>query len=162
VLVFRRRFWDRLVRGGKGLSAASFLFSDDERFPTWWSSLPARAPMLTAWVAGPRAEIGASANAALLRRALDALTDLLDIDPARLRTELVSWHAHDWTRDPHSRGAYSYVPVGGLDAPRALAEPVRGTLFFAGEATDTSGHTGTVHGAIASGQRAAREVLATL
>jgi monoamine oxidase len=162
VLVFRRRFWDRLVRSGKSLSAAGFLFSDDERFPTWWSSLPARAPMLTAWVAGPRAEIGASANAALLRRALDALTDLLDIDPARLRTELVSWHAHDWTRDPHSRGAYSYVPVGGLDAPRALAEPVRGTLFFAGEATDTSGHTGTVHGAIASGQRAAREVLATL
>jgi monoamine oxidase len=52
--------------------------------------------------------------------------------------------------------------VGGLDAPRALAEPVRGTLFFAGEATDTSSHNGTVHGAIASGRRAAREVLATL
>ena len=33
------------------------------------------------------------------------------------------------------------------------------TLFFAGEATDTSGHNGTVHGAIASGYRAANEVL---
>jgi len=31
-------------------------------------------------------------------------------------------------------------------------------LFFAGEATDDSGHHGTVHGAIASGQRAAEEI----
>jgi len=32
-------------------------------------------------------------------------------------------------------------------------------LFFAGEATSI-GHIGTVHGAIQSGQRAAREILA--
>jgi monoamine oxidase len=162
VLVFRRRFWDRLVRAGKRLSSAGFLFSDDERIPTWWSSLPARAPMLTAWVAGPRAETGATAHGALLRRALDSLADLLEVDRTRLGAELVGWHAHDWAGDPRSRGAYSYVTVGGLDAPRALAEPVRGTLFFAGEATDTTGHTATVHGAMASGRRAAREVLATL
>ena len=37
-----------------------------------------------------------------------------------------------------------------------------GTLFFAGEATDTSGATGTVHGAIASGARAASQVLRSL
>jgi monoamine oxidase len=39
-----------------------------------------------------------------------------------------------------------------------LARPLAGTLFFAGEATDTEGATGTVHGAIASGRRAARQV----
>jgi monoamine oxidase len=33
------------------------------------------------------------------------------------------------------------------------------TLFFAGEATDFSGHNGTLHGAIGSGQRAATELL---
>jgi monoamine oxidase len=32
-------------------------------------------------------------------------------------------------------------------------------LFFAGEATDITGHNGTVHGAIASGKRAAKEIL---
>jgi len=32
-------------------------------------------------------------------------------------------------------------------------------LFFAGEATDFSGHHGTVHGAIASGARAVKEIL---
>ena len=52
------------------------------------------------------------------------------------------------------------MPAGALDAPDALAKPVAGTLFFAGEATDTTGRTGTVDGAIASGRRAARELLA--
>jgi monoamine oxidase len=52
------------------------------------------------------------------------------------------------------------VLVGGLQARAALAQPVEDTLFFAGEATNSDGHTATVHGAIASGQRAAREVLA--
>ena len=40
-----------------------------------------------------------------------------------------------------------------------LAQPVEDTLFFAGEATDTSGHTGTVHGALATGERAAQLIL---
>ena len=31
-------------------------------------------------------------------------------------------------------GAYSYIPVGGLDAPPLLAEPVEDKPFFAGEA----------------------------
>jgi len=34
----------------------------------------------------------------------------------------------------------------------------RTLLFFAGEATDIGGHNGTVHGAIASGRRAATEI----
>ena len=45
------------------------------------------------------------------------------------------------------------------DAPRMLGEPVEGTLFFAGEATDLDGQNGTVHGAMASGRRAAGEVI---
>ena len=37
--------------------------------------------------------------------------------------------------DPCSRGAYLYVPPGAHDAPAALAEPVDGVLYFAGEPT---------------------------
>ncbi|MBV8342161.1 MAG: FAD-dependent oxidoreductase, partial [Gammaproteobacteria bacterium] len=36
------------------------------------------------------------------------------------------------------------------------------TLFFAGEAADTDGESGTVTGALQSGVRAAREVTASL
>jgi hypothetical protein len=48
-------------------------------------------------------------------------------------------------------GAYSYISVGGLDAPRLLAEPVEDTPFFAGEAPDLNERNGTVHGVMASG-----------
>ena len=44
-------------------------------------------------------------------------------------------------------------------ARRVLAEPVEGTLHFAGEATDTGGQASTVAGAIASGDRAAGQIL---
>ena len=47
---------------------------------------------------------------------------------------------------------------GGLDAPARLAEPVEDTLFFAGEATHDR-LSGTVAGAMASGYRAAEDVL---
>ena len=64
----------------------------------------------------------------------------------------------DWQADPYARGGYSYVRVGGTGARQRLAEPIEGTLFFAGEATDVE-EAGTVAGALRSGQRAAREVL---
>jgi monoamine oxidase len=66
---------------------------------------------------------------------------------------------HDWQTDPFARGAYSYVKAGGDSAQAGLAAPLEQTLFFAGEATDVSGYHGTVHGAIASGHRAAQEIL---
>ena len=65
-----------------------------------------------------------------------------------------------WLSDPWSLGSYSYLPVGATPADRAaLATPVADRLFFAGEAT-SSEHPSTVHGAAASGRRAAREVAA--
>jgi monoamine oxidase len=54
--------------------------------------------------------------------------------------------------------AYSYALADSNKAARRLAAPVGNTLFFAGEATDCSGHNGTVRGAIASGQRSATEI----
>jgi monoamine oxidase len=72
---------------------------------------------------------------------------------------LETCHVFDWQADPFSRGAYCYIPVGGMDLPTKLAEPVANTLFYAGEATDAM-QMGTVAGALASGYRAADEVLA--
>ena len=74
--------------------------------------------------------------------------------------QLLAWElVFDWQADPFTRGAYSYVAVGGTDAPAVLARPVERTLYFAGEATHTQGMSGTVAGAIASGYRAADEIL---
>jgi len=49
--------------------------------------------------------------------------------------------------------------VGGTTAAKRLARPVERTLFFAGEAADSEGRSGTVHGAIGTGNRAADAVL---
>jgi len=67
-----------------------------------------------------------------------------------------------WADDPFARGAYSYAKAGHRTAGRLLAAPIAGTLFLSGEATDVEGWSGTVHGALESGARAARDVLATL
>jgi monoamine oxidase len=69
---------------------------------------------------------------------------------------------HDWIHDPFARGAYSYVIAGGGDARVELATPIENRLYFAGEATMNDGEGGTVNGALVSGERAAREILAVL
>lgn len=48
--------------------------------------------------------------------------------------------------------------MGGNDAVKDLARPIEKTLYFAGEAADVEGRTGTVEGAIGSGLRAAAAV----
>jgi monoamine oxidase len=87
------------------------------------------------------------------------LARLLHTDETSLAAELQSWHAHNWSADPFSRGAYSYVKAGGMEAQERFGDPVEDTLYFAGEAVHAEGHWGTVHGAIASGDRAARLIL---
>lgn len=69
---------------------------------------------------------------------------------------------HDWLADPFARGGYAYTPVRGLGAPAVFNSPVSETLFFAGEHTHDGGQAGTVHGAIETGERAARDCLAAL
>jgi monoamine oxidase len=90
---------------------------------------------------------------------LQTLAVLLRISLQKLENGLEAAYFHDWQSDPFSRGAYSYGKVGSDGAQQGLGAPVANVLFFAGEATDISGHNGTVHGAIASGYRAAEEIL---
>jgi monoamine oxidase len=80
-------------------------------------------------------------------------------DPQATRAAFARAYAHDWQLDPFARGAYSYVLVGGEAAREALAAPVDGMIWFAGEAT-AAGEGGTVAGALQTGMRAAREILA--
>jgi monoamine oxidase len=75
-----------------------------------------------------------------------------------LESRLEAWAWHDWQADPWARGAYAYPRVGGAGAARALARPLGGTLFFAGEAAEPD-EMGTVSGAIASGRAAARAII---
>jgi monoamine oxidase len=91
--------------------------------------------------------------------AVTTLAKVMGLEEDEVRRELINCYTHDWQADEFARGAYSYVAAGRLDAPAAMAEPVSGTLFFAGEHTDVTGHWGTVHAAMRSGLRAAEQIL---
>jgi len=122
--------------------------------------MPQPHPLLTGWAPFRCAErLSGQREDFVKEKALETLSHLLPIEPQKLASLLEAVYVHDWQNDPFSRGAYSYVKVGGKDAPATLSEAVKNTLFFAGEATDLAGNTGTVHGAIASGMRAAKEIL---
>jgi monoamine oxidase len=160
-LCFRQCFWRELraTFDNRSLSNLSFLFSRDRRFPTWWTQMPEIVPMITGWAAARSAESFETGDRnAVVAAAVDSLSSLLLLDRSQVQALLVASYYHDWDRDPFSRGAYSYVKAGGEGSQKALAAPVEDTLFFAGEASDTTGHNGTVHGAIASGRRAAEEI----
>ena len=125
-------------------------------FPIWWTTYPVRSPLLVGWCGGPDSlALSGKPKAEIEKTALRSLSELLPVTVTRLRKHLVSSHTHDWIADPFSRGAYSYSRVEGDEASKRLARPVQETVYFAGEAADPEGRTGTVHGAIATGRRAA-------
>jgi len=166
-LIFREAFWEQLEldskEGRQSLNDFSFIHSADAKLPTWWTQLPVRTSMLVGWTGGRLAERSADCDdQKIVEAGLSSLSEILRIPKSRIENFLLSYHFHNWSRDPFTKGAYSYTAVGGYDAPAELARSVQDTLFFAGEATNTEGHIGTVHGAIATGLRAAREVIGSL
>jgi monoamine oxidase len=149
VLAFKERFWPEPNFG--------FVHSDDEWFPTWWADQ--RGPILTAWAGGPAGEkVSHFERDFIIGRALETASRLFSVTLPQVRAALLSAHTHNWMRDPWSRGAYSYIPVNAIDACRELARPEQGKLFFAGEATALNYQFGTVHGALASAFRVARDI----
>jgi monoamine oxidase len=154
-LLFDAKFWQKDL---------SFVLTRDEVLSAWWTPMPNPMALITGWAGGTKAaaiaqRCRAGANAPLLEEALAVLSRMFGIATPDLHSRLSSWHTHDWLSDPYSRGAYSYAPAGALDASSHMTQPVAETLFFAGEHTDTTGHWGTVHGALGSGLRAAAQML---
>jgi monoamine oxidase len=149
-LAFRQAFWEKQHPG------VAFFHSPEAAFPTFWTPLPMHAPLLTCWAGGPKAgKLTGKRPEVLLRHALASVRSVL-----KGAEEPRAFLVHDWQADPYARGGYSYVRVGGTGAREELAAPLADTLYFAGEATDVE-QSGTVGGALASGIRAAREILET-
>jgi monoamine oxidase len=154
MLRFKDTFWEQ-----GDWRDMCFLHSPGAPIPTWWSMLPMRVPLLTGWAGGPAAQaISGRPAGEVLEIALGTLAPLLGLEQRQLQPELADYHVADWQIDPFARGAYAYATVGGADAAQRLSEPVDDVLYFAGEATHP-GYSGTVAAAIASGRRAARQVV---
>src|SRR5262249_33251395 len=59
ILRFEKRFWDEIrpdPKASKTLAEMRFLFSRQRCFPTWWTSLPDKHPVIVGWATGRSAE----------------------------------------------------------------------------------------------------------
>lgn len=158
-LVFRERWW--AAHEEVKLPKLSFLFAEGAMPPVWWTAHPWETRTLTGWIGGPRSTTFAQFTREQVGdAACKELARIFGLPVAMLREQLIRCATHDWQTDPHSCGAYSYVPAGALEAVLTMATPVEQTLYFAGEHTDVTGHWGTVHAAMRSGIRAAQQLLA--
>ena len=118
-------------------------------------------PLLLGWIVGTAAqELSDLGETAGRERALAWVEEAFPSASVRQRVRFSSMR--DWITDPYSRGSYSFTRPGGSDQRAVLATPVGDLLHFAGEATAPAPHYQTVHGAYASGRRAAREILSAL
>jgi monoamine oxidase len=163
-MIFRSRFWrdEATIEKHRELASElrqlSFLFTDRGVPTTWWTPHPNEEPVLVGWAAGPNA--AAYGPKSPIDRWVRTLAETFGRPIGYLQERLVGWHFHDWSADQYARGAYSYAPSGALSASANIAEPVDRTLYFAGEHTSASGHWGTVHGALQSGEAAAARIIA--
>lgn len=148
-LRFQEAFWE------SGDFHPGYLQRPDAPFVTFWTHRPWTEARFVCWSGGSQTEKVTDP----VDDALRSLARSLAVSEEKVRGQLVAAHHHDWVRDPYSGGAYSFPKLRGEGAFGQLAAPLPPVLFFAGEATATDGRHATVDGAIASGQRAAREAL---
>jgi monoamine oxidase len=74
---FATKWW--ADHGGRDLGGLSFLLSD-ATVPTWWTQYSDRYPVLTGWLAGPKADrVSSLAEAELIDMALASLGEIFDL-----------------------------------------------------------------------------------
>jgi monoamine oxidase len=120
---------------------------------------PLGRPLVEAYWGGRTAlELERAGPAGMAAFALDELAGLFG---EGVRKRLTPVAASAWAADLFSRGAYSYARPGRADGRKALAEPVEGRLFFAGEACSVDAYA-TAHGAYLTGIAAAEAAATAL
>lgn len=157
VLRFKERWWRNAL--GKDFSEMDFIFSK-ELFSVWWTQYPDPIPVLTGWLAGPKAKRFSSySDEQLIDLGLTSLSNIFKLEKKRILEQLMQSKSVNWIADPLSQGAYSYSTVATKDAYERLAEPIDNIIFFAGEAVYSGDETATVEGALGSGKEVAEKIL---
>jgi monoamine oxidase len=126
----------------------------------WWTPGYGRpgAAVLCCYITADRAaQIDAMPEANALHLGLAEMSRLLG--RSDLAARCVNARRVAWAHDLYARGGYAHLLPDAAAARPQLAQPEGNVLFFAGEATAYDTNPQTVHGAIESGWRAAREAL---
>src|SRR5439155_1482860 len=97
LLRFATKWWANC--GGADLADLSFLLSN-ATIPTWWTQHPDEYPVLTGWLAGPKADRVSSLTAAeLVEIGLASLAKIFDLPLEAIRRDLVASQAINWGND---------------------------------------------------------------
>ena len=101
-----------------------FLMADDDYFPTWWTVYPIETPVLVGWSPDACADRMRGNVAGRDDRAGEDIRSKQTLPhyAPEIGESMVAGFVHDWQSDIFSRGAYSYVKVGGLGAHRRRSE----------------------------------------
>ena len=144
---------------GRKMADLSFLLSNAP-VPTWWTQYPDPYPVLTGWLAGPKAAAASSLGEGdLIDMGLASLAEVFDLPADHLRASLVASRAIDWGRDPFARGAYSYATPRTRAALSVMSRADRDGILISGEALYAGPNMGTVEAALASGRETAQTIL---
>jgi monoamine oxidase len=130
----------------------------------YWTPLfgrPDAPAVLCAYVTGFRARaLSVLSEEAAAQVCLGDLDRVFPGEKASARVQ--AFKRIDWLKNPDTRGAYSFVRLGGAGSRAALAAPDTGALFWAGDGTATETIAAVVHAAHVTGKRAAAEAVAHL
>jgi monoamine oxidase len=150
ILKFNNRFW---------ANDLGSLYGSGNVPEIWYPSLGrGNTQLLTCFVMGNKAATLSALGNGAIQSVLAELDDAFGNNAAT--SSFVDAHIMDWGKEPFIKGAYSFPIVGGgISKRQALAASLNNNIFFAGEATHTEGHSGTVHGAVESGYRAVEEFI---
>ncbi len=147
LLKFSKRFWK---------DDSTSIYSPGP-VPEFVVTGPVRNNVLTATVYGEGAALlsgmGEGASAEVLKQ-------LDKIYGGNVATRTVTGSTIlDWTKEPFIKGGISYPSLDSAGMREIAAASIDKKLYFAGEAMNTSGRFGTIHGAIETAQTAVDEML---
>jgi monoamine oxidase len=160
-LWFEKAFWkNKEFTSKKNLKDLNFLFSE-ETVPTWWTQHPKDEPLLTGWLAGPKAlTLQTLRDEELIKKALHSLSTIFNSGLIHLNQQLKKATVYNWSADPHFNGAYSYAVINGEEHMKEILRPVDNTVYFAGEGLHHGNEIGTVEAALQSGRNVSQQVVA--
>lgn len=148
ILKFNNRFWP---------SDTGSIIGGSKCPEYWFTAGKSNTPILTAFIMGEKAEYLSGLGNGAIQELLKELDTMYGNNAAS--NAYSDAHITDWGKEQFFKGAYSYPVVGGGISMRAeLARAVDSKIYFAGEATHTAGHSGTVHGALETAIRSVTEI----
>ena len=124
----------------------------------WWTRSFGGQTVIIGYSGGREArQLTGMSEADAIQTGIDELVSGLGND---IKKKIVTSRHYTWSDDPFARGSYSYPTVGMTTEREALRLALDGTLYYAGEASNLTEDSATVHGALDEGRRVAQDILA--